>query len=363
MFLHDDRRLPLAWAPWFSHEYINYYAVQALPVLMALPPVPVRQDSGPDDEAWPPGPNHVDLYRERYTDARRLDPLRSFDYAAKNGDFSREAPLHAIIEPWKVLVGYSTEPDLNLDCDLVLDKRQKLTGGSHGWRHMEFRVFGMKIGIVRESLRHHRDRARKAFNDGNDYWGWRYLSRCTHYLADMGNPFHVKALPAMYLLRHIASARDLFTTVSAVHKSYELYVERRFREGFAPFGNALARGAAEGMRSGTGDERALAGYTGRAAKRLDPIFNFFLNSYGSGLVDVFRHGGSAGREDASFLVSRCAVEASRIIFSGSGSSALADLDGITADILRDVGAMLGALLSGFSGERAVAREGAFRRSL
>jgi hypothetical protein len=363
MLLHDDRRLPQAWAPWFSHEYINYCVVQALPELMALPPVPVRENPGPGNAAWPPGPNHVDLYRERYTDVRRLDQLRSFDYAVKNGDFGEEAPLHAVIEPWKVLVGYSTEPDLRLDCDLDLNKRQKLTGGSHGWRHMEFRLLGMRIGIVRESFRHHRDLARKAFNHDNDYWGWRYLSRCTHYLADIGNPFHVKALPAMYLLRHIASARDLFTTVSAIHKSYELYVERRFREGFVAFGDALARGAAEGTRAVTDIDRAMAGYRGRAAKRLDPIFNFFIDRYGNDFVDAFRRGDSAGSEDASFHVSRCSAEASRIIFSDAGASALGDLDGITVDILHDVGTMVGALLSGFARERTVAVQGVFRRAL
>lgn len=357
MFLHDDRRLPPAWAPWFSHEYINYHVAQALPELLALPPVAVRENPYPDDSAWSPGPNHFDRYRERCTDVRRLDPLRSFDYAMKNGEFSEEAPLQAIIEPWKVLVGYGTEPDLHLDCGLVLDKRQKLTGGSHGWRHMEFRVLGMKIGIVRESFRHHRDLSRKAFKEGNDYWGWRYLSRCTHYLADIGNPFHVKALPALYLIRHIASARDLFTTASAIHKSYELYAERRFREGFVPFGDALARGAAEGMRTVTDIDRAMAGYRGRAARRFAPIFNFFLDRYGSGLVEAFRRGDPAGQEDASFHVARCAAEASRIIFGGSGASALGDLDGITPDILHDVGTMLGALLSGFARERAVVREG------
>lgn len=347
MFLHDDPDLPAAWAPWFSHEYINYYAMRALPPLCALSPVPVSSNPFTADTAWPLGPRHVDLFRERYTERRRLDPLHSYDYETRNGDFSAEAPTDAAVEPWKILVAYGTEPDLHSDCDLMLDKRQKYTGGSHGWRHMEFRLMGMRIGMARESFRYHRDRARAAFALGNDYWGWRYLSRCTHYLADLGNPFHVKALPAAYFFRHLASTGDLFTTVSAIHKSYELYAERRFREGFPPFGEALAGGAREG--SGTGDTaiRSLGRYMRVARKRLDPIFNHFLDSYGRGLIDAFGPLKSDSGEDASILVSVCSANAARVIFSDAHAPLLRRLDAITVEILHDVGRMLGSLLSGF----------------
>lgn len=347
MFLHEDDRLHRAWAPWFSHEYINYCAAQALPALCNLPPVPVRNNPYGADPSWPPGPHHRDLYKESFREARSLDPLGSFDYAARNGDYGGEAPPDTAIEPWKVLVIYGTEPDLKLDCDLFLHKKQKLTGGSHGWRHMEFGVLGMTVGMVRESFRYHRIRARKAFGDGNEYWGWRYLSRCTHYLADLGNPFHVKALPGPYLIRRIASVRALMVTASAIHKSYEIYVERRFREGFSPFCEALAHGAGEGIGSGDVVDRAMDRYVAVAKKRFNPLFYHFIDFYGEELVDAFGVMKEESGVDASELVSRCASEASRLIFGASKKSSLESLDRITVEILHDVGRMVGSLLGGF----------------
>ncbi len=122
-----------------------------------------------------------------------------------------------------------------------------MTGGSHGWRHMQFRLLGKTFGIAPESFRMNMNFARMSFESDNEYWGWRYLSRCAHYLADLGNPFHVKALPNKLLLKNLFSSQKLFTIVSSVHQSYEVYVERRFREGFPSFKEALLRGAREGQ--------------------------------------------------------------------------------------------------------------------
>jgi hypothetical protein len=201
-YLHDDPRLPSAWGPWFSHEYINYFSAQALESFIALAPVSVKPNPYPNKVDWPLGPKHVDLYKETYSPVRNLDPMMSFHYEIRNGEYSADPPLDKTIEPWKIVVIYSTEPDLHLDCDLNLHKYQKLTGGSHGWRHMQFRLSGMKFGIGQESFRHHANLAEKAFSSDNEYWGWRYLSRCAHYLADLGNPFHVKSAPALLLIRN-----------------------------------------------------------------------------------------------------------------------------------------------------------------
>ena len=127
-YLHDDPQLPLAWAPWFSHEYITYFSVQAIGRLINLPPVPVKPNSYISDRNWPIGPKHVDLYKESYREVRQLDPLWSFNYAQRNGEFDHEPPLGKTIEPWKVLVIYSTEPDLRI-C-----KKDSLLHGCSGIR-------------------------------------------------------------------------------------------------------------------------------------------------------------------------------------------------------------------------------------
>ena len=101
--------------------------------------------------------------------------------------------------------------------------------------------------MATESVRVHIDLAQMAFNSGNDYWGWRYLSRATHYLADLGNPFHVRAAPSWFLIKNLFASKKIFQIVSTAHQGYEIYVERRFREGFPAFKQALLQGAREGQ--------------------------------------------------------------------------------------------------------------------
>ncbi|PKN50642.1 MAG: hypothetical protein CVU55_15890 [Deltaproteobacteria bacterium HGW-Deltaproteobacteria-13] len=340
--------MSLAWAPWFSHEYIAYFSVQAVDSLMALPPVPVKRNPQYGNKVWPVGPKHIDLYKESCRELRRLDPLWSFDYKKRNSDYADEPPSGKTIEPWKALVIYSTEPDLYPDYDLYLHKNQKITGGSHGWRHMQFRILGMTFGIAPQSFRVHTKLAALAFENGNDYWGWRYLSRCAHYLADLGHPFHVKALPGSFLIKKIFSRHDLFKIVSAMHQSYEVYVERRFREGFEPFKEALLRGAREGHDAGTDVESRLPDYIKRAEEKHNPLFYYFLDEFGRELLDAFDQMDPNSQLDAAAQTNRCSADAAKVIFKATNLPRLDYLDKITSGILFDVGRMLGMLLGRFS---------------
>lgn len=346
-YLHNDPRLSWAWAPWFSHEYINYFSVNAFSKIMDLPPVPLKPNPRNTDDHWAIGPRHVDLYKESHQIVRQLDPFNSFAYETRNGDFSTKPPLDVSIEPWKILVLYGTEPDLLLDCDLMLDKRQKLTGGSHGWRHMQFNVFGLRIGVLLDSFKQNTRLARLAMNQENDYWGWRYLSRCMHYLADMGHPFHVKTAPTGLLLKIISSYTELFRIISTAHQSYEIYVEHRFREGFPVFKEALTKGALEGISSNLDVMKELHAYVRRSRNRLKPIFNFIIDQFGQELIDVYGHIDQNSKLDASKQINLCSENASKIIFNSSRSFSLDFLDKITAEILFDVGKMMGSFLSQF----------------
>ena len=347
-YLHDDLRLPLAWAPWFSHEYITYFSVQAIDWLMALPPTQVKPNPNFNNEKWPIGPKHIDLYKESYKEYRKLSPLWSFAYNERNGEYSIVPPEHKTIEPWKTLVIYTTEPDLHPDCDLNLNKNQKITGGSHGWRHMQFRALGRKFGIATQSVRVHIDLAGMAFKSGNDYWGWRYLSRCSHYLADLGNPFHAQAVPSWFLIKNLFASKKLFQVVSAAHQGYEIYVERRFREEFPAFKNALLQGASEGQAAYRDVTAEINFYRHQAKKRLKPIFYFFLDQFGQELIDVFGQLDKNSHLDAAAQTNMCSKDAAKVIFQDCHLDALSFLDQITAEILFDVGRMLGALLNSFS---------------
>lgn len=350
-YLHNDPRLPLAWAPWFSHEYITYFPAQAIDSLMALPPVAVKPNPNISSERWPIGPRHIDLYKEDFKDMRRLDPVWTLSYSQRNGEFGTKPPTEQTIEPWKVLLLYSTEPDLNPDCDLDLNKNQRLTGGSHGWRHMQFRLLGRTFGIAPESFRINMNFAQTAFDRDNDYWGWRYLSRSAHYLADLGNPFHVKVLPGWMLLKNILSTHKLYKIVSSVHQGYEAYAQWRFREGFPSFKDALLNGAHEGQTTNNSLEELLVSYMHEAEKRHNEIFYFFLDQFGQELTDVFHEIDPDSHIDAAAQTNMCAAGAAKVIFQNKNISALSFLDKITAEILFDVGKMMGILFDRFSAKK------------
>ena len=350
-YLHDDPRMPSAWAPWFSHEYITYFSVQALDKIMALPQVQVKPKPDFEMKKWPVGPRHIDLYKESYKQYRNLPLLSSYSYAERNAEYSIEPPLDKTIEPWKVLVIYTTEPDLNPDCDLLLHRYQKITGGSHGWRHMQFRVLGKKFGIAAESFLVHWDLAHRAFQNNNDYWGWRYLSRSTHYLADLGNPFHVHAVPPFFLIRNLFSSNKLFQVLSAVHQSYEIYAERRFREGFPAFKKALLQGARIEQHESRDIMGEIKAYRHLAATRMKSIFYFFLEEFGQELINAFQKMDPTSHLDAATQTNLCSKDASDVIFKNNHLSSLVFLDRVTVDILSDVGKMLGMLLNEFSSQK------------
>ncbi len=86
--------------------------------------------------------------------------------------------------------------------------------------------------MATQSFHIHRQMAELSFENGNYYWGWRFYRGSAHYLADLGNPFHVKALPVFFGEENTLSKRAFQNCISAIHQSYEVYVEPGFREGF-----------------------------------------------------------------------------------------------------------------------------------
>jgi hypothetical protein len=92
-------------------------------------------------------------------------------------------------------------------------------------------------------------------------------------------------------------------------------------------------------------------YTHQAKKRLKPIFYFLLDEYGQELIDAFRQMDQSSPLDAADQINMCSKDAAKIIFRNPHLPALDFLDRITAEILFDVGRMLGTLVNSFSSQR------------
>ncbi len=341
LYLHNDSRLAHAWAPWFSHEYINYFSVNPLSWLMDLPAVKVLPNPGFNDRQN--GPHHQDIFKESFKKTQNIDRFYAFDYENKNGVFSDTLPAHTEIEPWKVLVLYSIEPDLKLDCELDLGWSGKLTGGSHGLRHMQFTLLGKTIGVATTSLMYHVDASRKAFLMGNDYWGWRFLSRATHYLADLGNPFHIKVAPSRKMITMLSRPKRTFKILSAMHTGYEIYVQQRFRQEHAAFKEALSFGVRQGAQADKNFFEQVDAYKKQASDSLSPIFNCLMENFGNDLINAFEKMNKYPDMDAAKQTMMCSKDAAGVLFKKPDHQAIRFLDNITTDLLREVGIMMGML--------------------
>ncbi|MHA1731765.1 MAG: hypothetical protein ACTSU5_07460 [Promethearchaeota archaeon] len=339
--MHEDPRLPRAWAPFFNHEYITYYSVQPHNWLLELPPVPVAPN--PDFGDWPVGPDHRDLYKEVWELVREVPLEDAVDCSVRNGDFPDSPPPGASVEPWKLLFLYSTEPDMSYDLGLDLHKSQRITKGSHGLRHMEFSLFGKKIGRCTDSFEYHLRAAKRAWNAGNEYWAWRFLSRATHYLADLGHPFHIKVIPYRKLFRYLTRPKKLYRVLAATHNSHEVFTQSLFRAGDPDFARALVDGSEEGAR-GPGDLLGeIRGYKRRAARKLNPIVDAQLKYFGERLVEEYDGMDEDTGEDSTTVTMRAERGAHAVLFGDPNNPGLEIMRATTVELLRDVGRVLGKL--------------------
>ncbi len=340
--LHDDPRLNKAWAPYYTHEYITYYAT--LPHQWLFNQDPVKIQPNPEYGGWEIGPNHVDLYKESAICEKILNPDECFDCEIRNGPYDTYPNENLTIEPWKVLFLYSTEPDLHLDCDLDLHWSQKLTKGSHGYRHMRFSLFGKKFGCTNQCLEYYLNTAKRAKIDGNSYWYWRFNSRATHYLADLGHPFHTKTIPYSKMLKYFRRPKKLIKILSAVHSGHEVFAQKRFREGFLPFKEAIITGSQAGFESQKMFLSEIEHYRQASAKLLTPMFNAIIDHFGDEFADVYDHHSippDLRKLDYSKQTTFLENRAQAYLFADSGNPGLQILDELTEKALYKVGFMFG----------------------
>ncbi|MCX7796007.1 MAG: hypothetical protein N2380_05755 [bacterium] len=142
-----------------------------------------------------------------------------------------------------ILSLYADEPDWGMDEGLSLNSAQVLTGGSQGWRHQYFLLFGgfVKLGEAPSRAVHFYNMARLAFEKHDTYWGFRFLARALHYLQDLTMPFHANPGPVFILLRNITDINGLTNMVSNHHFALEDYQEYQVRKRNLLYIKALRR--------------------------------------------------------------------------------------------------------------------------
>ena len=170
--------------------------------------------------------------RQEFLTALRLNPEVSIPYvrcitpeeAPSNApyDSARSGPPHesyretADGEPLKVseiVSVFSDEPDWGMDQDLFRAESYGYgpipfgspTGhSSQACFHMAFLhepplltavLPRLKKSFLEERVRLFLALAEVAFGEGADYWGWRFTAWAIHYLQDVTQPYHARALP------------------------------------------------------------------------------------------------------------------------------------------------------------------------
>jgi len=169
------------------------------------------------------------------------------------------------IDPLSVLVTANHEPDLGLDIGLFEDNGTewgrryglgtqpfgdaKLEYSSQAPIHMglyhEAAVINMVAPFIKRCYPEYRIHLYKtlselAFNLGHDYWGWRFMGWGLHYLADLTQPYHARALPGvgtmkmivmnfMDIMGHSRMKDEAIQMISNRHMAIEL-LERQLLE-------------------------------------------------------------------------------------------------------------------------------------
>lgn len=131
-----------------------------------------------------------------------------------------------------ILSIYADEPDWGMDEGLSLNSSQTLTGGSQGWRHQYFLLFGgfLRLGEAPDRAVHFYNMAVIAFKKNDFYWGFRFLARALHYLQDLTMPFHSNPGPVFILLRNILDIGGITNMVSNHHYALEDYQEYQIKK-------------------------------------------------------------------------------------------------------------------------------------
>lgn len=166
----------------------------------------------------------ITITQYSYNDNSLYNPKYKIPYL--EGDIGEK------IDARTILSLYVDEPDWGMDEGLSLNSAQVLTGGSQGWRHQYFLLFGgfIKLGEAPSRATHFYNMARLAFEKHDPYWGFRFLARSLHYLQDLTMPFHANPGPVLILLRNLTDMGGVTNMVSNHHYGLEDYQEYQIKK-------------------------------------------------------------------------------------------------------------------------------------
>ncbi|MCK5520665.1 MAG: hypothetical protein KAI81_06105, partial [Candidatus Marinimicrobia bacterium] len=127
-----------------------------------------------------------------------------------------------LIDPLHVLVTANDEPDMGMDVGLY-ENNGTTAGKIYGFGIQPFGNPNLEYGSqapIHMGLYHETKLVKKlapflghclpeyrihlyktlaelAFREGQDYWGWRFMGWGLHYIADLAQPYHTRALPGV----------------------------------------------------------------------------------------------------------------------------------------------------------------------
>jgi hypothetical protein len=127
---------------------------------------------------------------------------------------------------YETIALYSAEPDWGMDEDIKVSPFQFLTGGSQGYRHLRYALFGVRAGAAHKRAAHFTRLAELAFTGGDRYWGVRFSACAIHYIEDLLTPLHQKPCTEGFYLKALLAWKrmgGIVTVAFNYHHSFERY--------------------------------------------------------------------------------------------------------------------------------------------
>jgi hypothetical protein len=175
-----------------------------------------------------------------------------------------DTPLGQRLTAREILAVFSDEPDWGMDQDLFSIKEFgygpaplgfSKGGSSQAPFHMAFLHEGPVLNVIvhrlvtsflEERVRVFFELAGLAFAKKLDYWGWRFTAWAMHYLQDLTQPYHARALPAPVVPAVIRSfIKPGFRRVALLNRDYLRNRHLVFEAAVHLMLNAAAKGRSE----------------------------------------------------------------------------------------------------------------------
>jgi len=164
------------------------------------------------------------VYNEPYYYKDDFAGTRKFFDSLGDGKFPPDPkPVDNKLPAWQILTIYAQMPDFGMDEGLNLSPLQALIGNSQGVRHMRY-----KIGIIEafegnKSFVYFVNMSQKAFNEGDRYWGYRFLSYAVHYMEDLFQPYHESPGSIWEVLGSVTN-KSVNKMLNNAHYAYDNYL-------------------------------------------------------------------------------------------------------------------------------------------